>query len=40
MGGSAWINVEQIQPFVRVRVEFKNGAAAAIEEPVKEEKKP
>ncbi|NCD22937.1 MAG: hypothetical protein EOL90_08375 [Spartobacteria bacterium] len=34
LGGSAWINVEQSREFVRVRVEFQNGVATAIEEPV------
>ena len=38
LGGSAWINVEQIRDFVRTRVEFRNGAATAIEEPVPEQK--
>ncbi len=34
LGVSAWINVEQSREFVRVRVEFQNGVATAIEEPV------
>ena len=38
LGGSAWINVEQSREFVRTRVEFRNGAATAIEEPVPEQK--
>jgi hypothetical protein len=38
LGGSAWINVEQSREIVRVRVEFQNGAVAAIEEPVAEPK--
>ena len=38
MGGSAWINVEQTREFVRARVEFQNGVAVAIEEPVKDPK--
>ena len=38
--GSAWVNVAQEREFVRVRVEFQNGAVAAIEEPAKSEKKP
>jgi outer membrane protein assembly factor BamE (lipoprotein component of BamABCDE complex) len=38
LGGSAWINVEQTREFVRARVEFQNGVAAAIEEPVKNPK--
>ena len=36
IGGSAWINVEQTREFVRARVEFQNGVAVAIEEPVKD----
>ena len=38
LGGSAWINVEQSREIVRVRVEFRNGAVAAIEEPAPEQK--
>ena len=38
LGGSAWINVEQSREIVRVRVEFQNGAATAIEEPAPEQK--
>lgn len=38
LGGSAWINVEQSREIVRVRVEFQNGAVAAIEEPAPEQK--
>ena len=38
LGGSAWINVEQTREFVRARVEFQNGVAVAIEEPVKDPK--
>ena len=38
LGGSAWINVEQSREFVRTRVEFRNGAVTAIEEPVPEQK--
>lgn len=38
LGGSAWINVEQSREFVRVRVEFQNGAVTAIEEPAPEQK--
>ena len=38
LGGSAWINVEQIREIVRVRVEFRNGTVAAIEEPAPEQK--
>ena len=45
LGGSAWVNVEQNKEFVRTRVEFQNGAVAAIEEvapdaPQKDEPKP
>ena len=45
LGGSAWINVEQSREIVRCRVEFQNGAVAAIEEvapdaPQKDEPKP
>ena len=45
IGGSAWVNVEQNKEFVRTRVEFQNGAVAAIEEvapdaPQKDEPKP
>ena len=35
IGGSAWVNVAQEREFVRIRVEFQNGAATAIEEPEK-----
>ena len=38
LGGSAWINVEQSREFVRTRVEFRNGAVTAIEEPAPEQK--
>ena len=38
LGGSAWINVEQSREIVRFRVEFRNGAVAAIEEPAPEQK--
>ena len=38
VGGSAWINVEQSREFVRTRVEFRNGAVTAIEEPAPEQK--
>ena len=38
--GSAWVNVAQEREFIRVRVEFQNGAVAAIEEPAKSAKKP
>ncbi|HPT16510.1 MAG TPA: hypothetical protein PK388_04455 [Kiritimatiellia bacterium] len=45
LGGSAWVNVEQNKEFVRTRVEFQNGAVAAIEElapdaPQQDEPKP
>lgn len=35
-GGSAWINILQEREFVHTRVEFKDDAVAAIEEPVPE----
>ena len=38
VNGSAWINVEQSREFVRTRVEFRNGAVTAIEEPAPEQK--
>ena len=38
VGGSAWINVMQEREFVRTRVEFRNGAVTAIEEPAPEQK--
>ncbi len=40
IGGSAWINVEQNREFIRIRVEFRNGVATAIEEPAPSGKKP
>lgn len=40
IGGSAWINVEQNREFIRIRVEFRNGVAIAIEEPAPSGKKP
>ena len=40
IGGSAWINVEQNREFIRIRVEFRNGVATAIEEPAPSNKKP
>ena len=40
IGGSAWINVEQNREFIRIRVEFRNGVATAIEEPAPNDKKP
>ena len=38
--GSAWVNVAQEREFIRARVEFLNGAVAAIEEPAAPGKKP
>jgi hypothetical protein len=40
VGGSAWVNVMQEREFVRTRVEFRNGAVVAIEEPAKDAPKP
>ena len=40
IGGSAWINVEQNREFIRTRVEFRNGVAATIEEPVQGDQSP
>ncbi len=40
IGGSAWINVEQNREFIRIRVEFRNGVATAIEEPAPSGEKP
>ena len=40
VSGSAWVNVEQNREFIRTRVEFRNGVAATIEEPVPGDKKP
>ena len=40
VNGSAWINVEQNREFIRTRVEFRNGIAATIEEPVQGDQSP
>ena len=40
MGGSAWINIMQEKEFVRILVEFKKGAIAAIVETPEEKSKP
>ena len=40
IGGTAWINTTQEREYLRLRVEFQGGVAAAIEEFVPAEKQP